>query len=130
VDRLTPVTASTTADLGLAGLTGTANIELRGGNPSEPNLFDLAEQEGEVAEMIANPSAVTNLLESAQNIFRRADTVLSELEGFVGDARGPLTETLRNVEQFSEALGRNAEGIDTFLASVTSMSETLSGVSG
>lgn len=130
VDRLTPVTASTTADLGLAGLTGTANIELRGGDPSEPNLFDLAEQQGEVAEMIANPSAVTNLLESAQNIFRRADTVLSELEGFVGDARGPLTETLRNVEQFSEALGRNAQGIDTFLASVTSMSETLSGVSG
>ena len=130
VDRSTPVTASTQADLGLAGLTGTANIELRGGNPTEPNLFDLAEQEGKMAEMIANPSAVTNLLENAQNIFRRADAVLIQLEGFVGDARGPLTETLRNVEAFSEALGRNAEGIDTFLASVTSMSETLSGVSG
>jgi phospholipid/cholesterol/gamma-HCH transport system substrate-binding protein len=129
VDRLTPVTASTQADLGLAGLTGTANIELRGGNPSEPNLFDLAEQQGRVAEMVANPSAVTNLLESAQNIFKRADSVLTELEGFVGDARGPLTETLRNVEQFSDALGRNAEGIDAFLASVTSMSTTLEGVS-
>ena len=130
IDRTTPVTASTQADLGLAGLTGTANIELRGGDPSEPNLFDLAEQKGDIAEMIANPSAVTNLLESAQNIFRRADSVLTELEGFVGDAREPLTATLRNVEQFSDALGRNADGIDTFLSSVTSMSESLSGESG
>lgn len=131
VDRLTPITQSTQADVGLAGLTtGQANIELRGGNPAEPNLLDLAEAEGTIAEMTANPSAVSNLLESAQNIFRRADSVLSDLEGLAGDARGPITQTLRNVEEFSGALSRNAEGIDRFLSSVTSMSETLSGVSG
>ncbi|MEO3999842.1 MlaD family protein [Mesorhizobium sp. CAU 1732] len=131
VDRLTPITQSTQADVGLAGLTtGQANIELRGGNPAEPNLLELAEAEGTIAEMTANPSAVTNLLESAQNIFRRADAVLGELEGFASDARGPLTQTLRNVEQFSEALGRNADGIDRFLESVAGLSETLAGVSG
>lgn len=130
VDRLTPVTQSTKAVVGLAGLTGQANIEMRGGNPSEPNLIDLAEAEGSVAEIPADPSAVSNLLESAQNIFRRADSVLGELETFATDARGPLTATLRNVEQFSEALGRNAAGIDTFLESVTAMSSTLSEVSG
>jgi len=130
VDRLTPITQSTQADVGLAGLTGQANIEMRGGDPSEPNLLDLAEAEGTVAEITANPSAVSNLLESAQNIFRRADNVLSELETFAADARGPLTETVRNVEQFSAALGRNAEGIDRFLESVTAMSGTLSEVSG
>lgn len=130
VDRLTPITQSTQADVGLAGLTGQANIELRGADPTEPNILDLAEQEGRVAEIVANPSAVTNLLQSAQSIFRRADSVLNELEGFAQDARGPLTDTVRNVEQFSEALGRNAGGIDAFLGSVTSMSETLTGVSG
>lgn len=130
VDRLTPITQSTQADVGLAGLTtGQANIELRGGNPAEPNLLDLAEAEGTIAEMTANPSAVSNLLESAQNIFRRADSVLSDLEGLATDARGPITQTLRNVEEFSAALSRNAEGIDAFLASVTAMSQTLSGVS-
>jgi phospholipid/cholesterol/gamma-HCH transport system substrate-binding protein len=131
VDRLTPITRSTEADVGLAGLTtGQANIELRGGDPSEPNLLELAEAEGEIPVMTANPSAVSNLLESAQNIFRRTDAVLAELEGFAQDARGPLTATLENVEQFSEALGRNAEGIDRFLTSVTAMSETLTAVSG
>lgn len=129
VDRLTPVTRSTRAIVGLAGLTGQANIEMRGGNPSEPNLLDLAEADGTVAEITADPSAVSNLLESAQAIFRRADNVLEELETFTADARGPLTETVRNVEKFSQALGRNAEGIDTFLESVTAMSGTLSEVS-
>ncbi|MEO3385736.1 MlaD family protein [Mesorhizobium sp. CAU 1741] len=130
VDRLTPITRSTQADVGLAGLTtGQANIELRGGNPAEPNLLDLAEAEGTVAELAANPSAVTNLLESAQNIFSRADAVLSELELLAGDARGPITQTLLNVEEFSTALSNNAEGINEFLASVTAMSSTLNRVS-
>ena len=130
VDRLTPITQSTQADVGLAGLTtGQANIELRGGNPAEPNLLDLAEAEGRIAEMTANPSAVSNLLESAQNIFKRADSVLSDLEGLASEARGPIVQTLRNVEEFSSALSRNADGIDAFLESVTAMSQTLTGVS-
>lgn len=130
IDRLTPITRSTQADIGLAGLTGQANIELKGGNPAEPNLLDQAEANDRIAEITANPSAVTNLLQTAQDIFRRADAVLVELEGFVGDARGPLTETVKNVAQFSEALGRNAEGIDTFLANFGELSEALGSVSG
>lgn len=130
VDRLTPVTRSTQADVGLAGLTGQANIEMRGGNPAEPNLLDLAEAEDTVAELTANPSAVANLLESAQSLFVRADAVLVELEGFATDARGPLTETVKNVERFSKALGDNAGEIDEFLASVGTLSETLTAVSG
>ena len=130
VDRLTPVTRSTQADVGLAGLTGQANIEMRGGDPNEPNLLDLAEAEDTIAELTANPSAVANLLESAQNIFRRADAVLAELEGFASEARGPLNNTLQNVERFSEALRDNAGNIDEFLSSVGSLSETLTAVSG
>lgn len=130
VDRLTPITRSTAADIGLAGLTGQANIELKGGNPAEPNLLDEAEAADRIAEIVANPSAVTNLLQTAQDIFRRADAVLVQLEGFVGEARGPLTETVRNVEQFSEALGRNAEGIDQFLANFSELSQSLANVSG
>lgn len=129
IDRLTPITRSTQADVGLAGLTGQANIEMRGGDPSEPNLLDLAEEEDAIAEITANPSAVANLLESAQNIFRRADAVLGELEQLAGDARPPITQTLKNVEEFSAALSRNSEGIDKFLSSVSTLSETLAAAS-
>lgn len=130
VDRLTPITPSTEADVGLAGLTGQANIELKGGNPDEPNILDQAEAEGTVAEITASPSAVTNLLQTAQSILTRADSVVGQLEGFVGDARAPLTQTVENIQTFSDALAANSEGIDKFLEGVTALSETLSGVSG
>ncbi len=130
IDRLTPITKSTEADIGLAGLTGQANIELKGGQLSEANLLDEAERDGRVAEIIADPSAVTNLLQTAQDIFQRADTVLSELEGFTRDVRGPLTETVKNTQTFSDALASNAPGIDKFLESVSALSEELAGVSG
>lgn len=130
VDRLTPITKSTQADIGIAGLTGQANVELKGANPNEPLLFDEVEESGTVAEIVANPSAVTNLLETAQDIFTRADKVISQLEGFTNDARGPLTDTVRNIQKFSEALAANSDGVDKFLASVSSLSSTLEGASG
>lgn len=129
VDRLTPITKSTRADIGIAGLTGQANIELRGGRTDEPNLLQQAEEAGTIAEIQAEPSAVTNLLQTAQTLLNRADRVLSGLEGFVDDARGPLTDTVQNVQRFSKALSENADGIDNFLASVGKLSDTITGVS-
>ncbi|WP_269929553.1 MlaD family protein [Aminobacter sp. HY435] len=130
VDALTPITKSTQADIGLAGLTGQANIELKGAASNEPNLLAEATANETVAEIVANPSAVTNLLQTAQDIFKRADTVLNNLEGFTNDVRGPLTDTVKNAEKFSQALARNSDGIDKFLSSVSALSEELSGVSG
>jgi phospholipid/cholesterol/gamma-HCH transport system substrate-binding protein len=130
VDRLTPITKSTQAYIGLAGLTGQANIELKGANPHEPKLLDQAEASGKVAEITANPSAVTNLLQTAQDIFTRADKVLSQLEGFTHDVRGPLTQTVQNVQKFSDALARNSDGVDKFLSSVSALANELQGVSG
>src|SRR5690606_21792673 len=103
---------------------------LKGADPAEPKLLDQAEAEDKIAEIVANPSAVTNLLQTAQDIFTRADKVVTELEGFASDVRGPLTQTVENAQKFSEALARNAGGIDQFLASVGSLSDTLQGVSG
>ena len=130
VDRLTPITRSTQAVIGIAGLTGQANIEMRGADLKEPNLLDEAEANDTVAEITADPSAVTNLLQTAQDIFKRADSVLSELEGFTRDVRGPLTKTVENTQTFSDALARNAAGIDKFLESVATLSDELAGVSG
>ncbi|MBD0416189.1 MlaD family protein [Oryzicola mucosus] len=130
VDASTPITKSTQADIGLAGLTGQANIEMKGASTNEPNLLAEAEANGTIAEITANPSAVTNLLQMAQNIFTRADNVVTQLESFTTDVRGPLTETAKNAQTFSDALARNADGIDKFLASVSALSEELAGVSG
>ena len=130
IDRLTPITRSTQADIGLAGLTGQASIELKGADPAETNLLDEAEREGRIAEITANPSTMTNLLQTAQDIFTRADSVLTQLEGFTQEVRGPLTATFKNAETFSARAGRQCRRHDKFLQSVTALSEELAGVSG
>ncbi len=130
IDRVTPITRSTQAVIGIAGLTGQANIEVKGSNTQEPNLLAEAEAAGKVAEITADPSAVTNLLQRAQDIFARADSVLNQIEGFTKDVRGPLTDTVKNTKTFSDALARNADGIDRFLESVSKLSVELAGVSG
>ncbi|MBO6726478.1 MAG: MCE family protein [Rhizobiaceae bacterium] len=129
VDRLTPITRSTKADIGLAGLTGQANIELAGGKVDEPNILQEAEERGEIAQITADPSAVTNLLQSAQSILERADSVVGQLEQFVGEAREPLIETVENVRDFSDALAANSEGVEAFLANVGKLSDTIGSVS-
>ncbi|MDP3897407.1 MAG: MlaD family protein [Mesorhizobium sp.] len=130
IDRLTPITKSTTADVGLAGLTGQASIEMKGGSVDEPNLLAEAEAAGTVAEITANPSALADLLQLAQNFLSRADKVLTGLETVVKDVRVPLTETVVNAQKFSDALARNADNIDAFLASVGELSKTVTSVSG
>ncbi len=130
IDRLTPITRSTTADVGIAGLTGQASIELKGGAIGEANLLTEAEAADTVAEIQANPSALGNILQLAQNFLTRADNVLTTFEGFVTDVRGPLTATVQNAQKFSEALGSNADQIDSFLANVGKLSETVASVSG
>lgn len=129
VDKLTPVTRSTRAIIGLAGLTGTANVEMNGSSLDEPNLFTEAAEKGQVAEIVANPSAVTNLLETAQNIANRMDQVLTQVEGFTNDARQPLLATVQNTQKFTEALANNADGVDKFLSSASALAEDLSRLS-
>ncbi len=130
VDRLTPVTPTTQAEIGVQGLTGQAYIEMTGGNPEERNILDKAAEDGVDAFIEAKPSAVTNILKTAQDIAERANEVLTSVQGFFDEARDPLKNTLENAEKFSESLAKNSDSIDSFLASVGDLSKTLSEVSG
>lgn len=125
-----PVTTSTKAVLEIQGLTGAAYIELSGGNAADENILAKAISTGEPAVLLADQSSVTNLLATADKILQRADNAIGELQGFISDARQPLTNTVKNAETFSKSLADNAEGIDKFLESVSALSESVSGLSG
>jgi phospholipid/cholesterol/gamma-HCH transport system substrate-binding protein len=126
-----PVTSGTKAVLEIQGLTGAAYVELSGGGPGSGDaILQRALDTGEPAILIADQSSVTNLLSTADRILQRADGAVAELQGFIEDARGPLTNTVRNAETFSKSLADNAQGIDEFLKSVSALSDSVSGLSG
>lgn len=129
IDSATPITETTTADVGIAGLTGQASIELKGGTVGGKSILETANETGETAEITANPSALGNILQLTQNFLTRADGVLSSVETFVDEVRVPLTGTVTSAQKFADALGRNADNIDEFLASVGDLSKTFSTVS-
>ncbi|MBO3760676.1 MCE family protein [Ciceribacter sp. L1K23] len=125
-----PVTASSTAVLEIQGLTGAAYIELSGGEPGDREILRDSIERDEPAVLVADQSSVTNLLATADKILQRADSAIGDLQGFIADARTPLTNTVRNAETFSKALADNADGVDKFLTSVSALSDTVTGLSG
>ncbi len=124
-----PVYASTQARLEVQGLTGAAYIELSGGAKGEENILQRALETGRPAVLIAEQSSVTNLLATADKILKRAEQAIGDVQGFAADARGPLTQTIRNVETFTSALAQNSDSIDRFLNSLSTLSGTIDRVS-
>jgi phospholipid/cholesterol/gamma-HCH transport system substrate-binding protein len=125
-----PVYETTKAILEIQGLTGSAYIELSGGPVKGPNLLEKALRTGEPAILEADPSSVTNILSTADKILTKVNHIVDQFDGFVQDARGPLTATIKNTQTFSQALADNSDGIDKFLASVSSLSDTIRNLSG
>ena len=130
VSTSAPVKQSTKAVLEVQGLTGAAYIELSGGTAADQNILRQAFDTETPAVLQAEQSSVTNILSTADKILKRADTAITDIQGFVADARGPLTNTIRNADKFSGSLARNGEKIDEFLQSVGGLSETFKNLSG
>lgn len=129
VQLAAPVYPSTKAVLEVQGLTGAAYIELSGGRTGEENIVKKAQEQGKPAVLIADQSSVTNLLATADQILKRADTAIGDIQGFVADARGPLTQTIKNAETFTASLSQNSGAIDEFLKSLSALSVTFNTVS-
>ncbi|MGA1803520.1 MlaD family protein [Rhizobium sp. HT1-10] len=125
-----PVYQTTKAILEIQGLTGAAYIELSGGRTGDENILKRSLETGKRAVLLADQSSVTNLLATADKIMDRANDTIGDLQGFVKDSRGPLTDTVKNANTFSKALADNAGNIDQFLASAGELSKTFSSVSG
>ncbi|HTO32536.1 MAG TPA: MlaD family protein [Pararhizobium sp.] len=125
-----PVLKSTTATLEIQGLTGAAYIELSGGNKGEENILQKALESGNSAQITADQSSVTSLLATADKILDRANSAIGDIQGFVKDVRGPLTNTISNADRFTKSLADNSEGIDTFLKSVSALSTSITAAAG
>lgn len=110
----TPVRQDTRARLEYQGLTGVGAVALQGGDPNAPELATSQEKPGVI---VAESSAVQDLLEGARNIMARADGILAQIEQVVDGSAVPIQESVANVQAFTKALADNSEEVSSFLKS-------------
>ena len=131
VDPDLPIKEDTLANVGFAGLTGSAFIQLSGGTTESTSVMKRAEEQGTVPVIRANPSDVTDILATARDIAERANNIIGQFETIV-KAVGPSVETsaknithiTQNVDTFTTSLADNSGQIDEFLASLSQLSQT------
>lgn len=121
-----PLRQDTKATLGFTGLTGVAHVELSGGSPGAPSLF-----EGEEIPVIeADRSAVANIVDGAESVINKADSIFSRLDSFFQKGEPALLKSVENVEIFTEALAKNSQDIESFMTAIAKTADVLTKVSG
>ncbi len=127
VDRSTPLRVDTRARIEAQGLAGVVAVQLLGGDPDSAVLT--AQPGQALPTIIAERSEFQDILETVRTIAKRADEVLGSVEGLVKDNAGSISNTVRNVEKFSAALGSNSDGIDKLMKSFGTIAETIAPLS-
>ncbi len=126
VDANAPLKRDIHAELGFQGLTGIAYVSLLGGTQQAPSLFS---GDGEVPVITAERSAFEDLLDGARDILKKADTTLGTIEKVVTENAPAINSTIRNIDQFSQALAANSGAVQTLFTEVGRAAQTIADLS-
>jgi len=127
VDNTTPLRVDTRARIEAQGLAGVVAVQLLGGEPNSPVLT--AQPGQSMPVIVAERSELQDIIETVRTIAKRADEMLGSIEGLVKENAGSISNTVRNVEKFSAALGNNSDGVDKLMASFGTIAETIAPLS-
>ncbi len=127
VDAATPIKIDSHVSLGYQGLTGVSFVQIWGGSASAKSILSLPQTE---RMMLAERSSVQDILEGAQRVMSRLDGAVGTIDQLVKDNSKSIEVTVQNARTFSDALAKNADGVERFMASVSKAADVLTKVSG
>jgi phospholipid/cholesterol/gamma-HCH transport system substrate-binding protein len=126
VQPLPSIKADTQVTLGFQGLTGVGYVEMAGGSPVLPPIWE----EQENPTIIATRSSMQDLLAGARTILARADETLQSLETTVSENSDDIALAILDVRKFTSALAANSEGVENFMANVSTAAEQMTAAAG
>jgi phospholipid/cholesterol/gamma-HCH transport system substrate-binding protein len=109
------VKADTEVTLGFQGLTGVGYIEMAGGSPSLPPIWEAQPN----PTIIATRSSMQDLLSGARTILSRADETLQKLEQTISDNSDDISLAVLDVRKFTSALAANSGDVGKLVANVS-----------
>ena len=110
IDANTPVRSDTVVGLDFQGLTGIANIALKGGDPAA----------GPLPEGPDGMSVLTADVAATQDISAAVREVLRKVDVFITDNSTQVHNSLVNIETFTNTLKKNSDRVDSILAKIDS----------
>ena len=119
VQPLRSIKADTQVTLGFQGLTGVGYVEMAGGSPQLPPIWETQES----PTIIATRSSMQDLLAGARTILARADEVLQTLERTVSENSDDISLAVLDVRRFTGALAENSDDVAAFVANVSDASK-------
>ena len=105
IDANTPVRSDTVVGLDFQGLTGIANIALKGGDPA---AGPLPEGSDGMAVLTAEVGATQDISAAVREVLRKVDV-------FITENSSQVHTSLVNIEAFTETLKKNSEKIDRIM---------------
>lgn len=124
VAKTTPIRDDTRASLDVNLLSGVAQIGLYGGS-KEAGPLQKRQPNDPYPTITADTGGLGSVIQTAKGTAERANLLLESLNAILSDNRGSINAAVKNVESFTNALGRNAPAIDGFLASVGDAAKTI-----
>jgi phospholipid/cholesterol/gamma-HCH transport system substrate-binding protein len=115
------VKADTTVTLGFQGLTGVGYIEMAGGSPDLPPIWQAQRN----PTIIATRSSMQDLLSGARTILSRADQTIQKLQETVSDNSDDISLAVLDLRKFTSALADNSGGIKDLVANASAASKAL-----
>lgn len=126
VDAETPIKTDSRVSLGYQGLTGVATVQVWGGSSQAASILSIEEKD---RLMYAERSSMQDILEGAQRVIGRVDSAVANVDQLIKDNAGSVNTTVKNAEKFSDALAKNSDGIEKFMASISRAGDVLTKVS-
>jgi phospholipid/cholesterol/gamma-HCH transport system substrate-binding protein len=111
VDPTVPMRTDTKVRLSFQGLTGVAEVALKGG---AADAAPLLAQDGEPPTIVADADATADVTQQARD-------VLTRIDGLVADNEEALRASLRNIETVTATLAENSQRLDKVMAGLQSL---------
>jgi phospholipid/cholesterol/gamma-HCH transport system substrate-binding protein len=122
VDSRVPVRTDTTARLEYTSLTGVASIQLEGGSIDAPPLQTSAKEPGVIH---AERSDFQNLVAAARHAATLASDLFTKSNRLLDENSAALTTSVKNIENFSNALAANPDDVKKIISEFASLSVKL-----
>lgn len=114
IDHNAPVKADTTARIETIGFTGGTVLQMLGGSIDAKPIAETVEP-GEIPVIYAEPNQFQDLIDAARQIAARGAALFERLDRLIETNEEAVSQSLKNIETFSDALARNSEQVDQFV---------------